>query len=221
MSCNIVIAVDGPAGAGKSTIARDLAVRLNLKYLDTGAMYRAITLFVLENGIDPKDKLSIKFFLDQIDIDMKTDKDGFNRTYLNGDDVTEKIRRPNVSKAVSYVADNYDVREFLVSKQREIGKTGAVVDGRDIGTRVFPDADIKFYLTASIEERTQRRWVELIEQGYITTKEEVKKDLLSRDQLDKNRALNPLKQADDAYLVDTTNLNREDVLNKLIKYIKE
>ncbi|OWZ82941.1 (d)CMP kinase [Natranaerobius trueperi] len=220
MSSNIVIAIDGPAGAGKSTIARNLAISLNLKYLDTGAMYRAIALYVLHKDIDPQDKDCVKSVLKKVNLDIKTKSNGNNLVFLNNQEITDEIRQPEVSKAVSYIAENFAVREFLVEMQRKIGRDGAVLDGRDIGTRIFPNADFKFYLTASIEERTQRRLCDLLKEGYNTTYNEVKQELLRRDEIDQNRTYSPLRMAEDAILLDTTNMTQKEVLSKLLERVE-
>lgn len=215
-----IVAIDGPAGAGKSTVARYTARRLGFDFLDTGAMYRAIALIALKMKINLERQKELQTLLadlkEEFKIDIFTSNSGLNKVTLNGEDISEEIRRPEVSQAVSYVANNPDVRSFLVEKQREIARgKKCVLEGRDIGTVVFPDADIKFYLTASMEERTKRRYEELKEKGYDIDFEKLMEELEDRDEKDKNRKIGALKIADDALIIDTTDYTLEEVVDRI------
>ena len=213
---NLVIAVDGPAGAGKSTIAKIIADKLNINYIDTGAMYRAVTYKVLQNNIDTTDEQAIIEVAKASEIDFKD-----NNIYLDGKILKEEIRTPEVSNNVSNVAQIKEVRYLMVDVQREIGNRSSVIlDGRDIGSYVFPNADYKFFLNASPEERGERRYKELVKKGYETTLEEVIKDVIRRDEIDSNREFAPLVKADDAIEIDTTGKSIEGVVEYLISKIK-
>ncbi|CEN78547.1 (d)CMP kinase [Paraclostridium sordellii] len=213
---NLVIAVDGPAGAGKSTIAKIVADKLNINYIDTGAMYRAITYKVLTNNIDINDENAIVEVAKNSDIDFKD-----NNIYLDGKILKEEIRTPQVSHNVSNIAQIKDVRYLMVDVQRDIGnKSSVILDGRDIGSYVFPNADYKFYLVASPEERGERRYKELIKKGYETTLDEVIKDVIRRDEIDSNREFAPLVKAKDAIEIDTTGKNIDNVVESVISKIK-
>ena len=212
----ITIAVDGYASCGKSTISRALAKKLGYIFIDSGAMYRALTLYVLQHNINPEDETAINQILPQVKIEFKHHKaEATNHTYLNGKDVEEAIRRMDVSAAVSPVAKIGLVRKTLVALQQEMGKTGGVVmDGRDIGTVVFPHAQLKIFVTASIEVRTDRRYNELISKGIQISREEVKQNLLERDYIDSHRENSPLTQAPDAMVLDTSNLSPAEQLKQ-------
>ena len=213
---NLVIAVDGPAGAGKSTIAKIVADKLNINYIDTGAMYRAITCKVLTNNIDINDENAIVEVAKNSDIDFKD-----NNIYLDGKILKEEIRTPQVSHNVSNIAQIKDVRHLMVDVQRDIGnKSSVILDGRDIGSYVFPNADYKFYLVASPEERGERRYKELIKKGYNTTLEEVINDVIRRDEIDSNREFAPLVKANDAIEIDTTGKSIDKVVESVIDKIK-
>ncbi|CEK29853.1 cytidylate kinase [[Clostridium] sordellii] len=213
---NLVIAVDGPAGAGKSTIAKIVADKLNINYIDTGAMYRAITYKVLTNNIDINDENAIVEVAKNSDIDFKD-----NNIYLDGKILKEEIRTPQVSHNVSNIAQIKDVRHLMVDVQRDIGnKSSVILDGRDIGSYVFPNADYKFYLVASPEERGERRYKELIKKGYETTLDEVINDVIRRDEIDSNREFAPLVKAKDAIEIDTTGKNIDNVVESVISKIK-
>ncbi|MBS6023361.1 MAG: (d)CMP kinase [Paeniclostridium sordellii] len=213
---NLVIAVDGPAGAGKSTIAKIVADKLNINYIDTGAMYRAITYKVLTNNIDINDENAIVEVAKNSDIDFKD-----NNIYLDGKILKEEIRTPQVSHNVSNIAQIKDVRHLMVDVQRDIGnKSSVILDGRDIGSYVFPNADYKFYLVASPEERGKRRYKELIKKGYETTLDEVINDVIRRDEIDSNREFAPLVKAKDAIEIDTTGKNIDNVVESVISKIK-
>ncbi|MFR8870316.1 (d)CMP kinase [Paraclostridium sordellii] len=213
---NLVIAVDGPAGAGKSTIAKIVADKLNINYIDTGAMYRAITYKVLTNNIDINDEKAIVEVAKNSDIDFKD-----NNIYLDGKILKEEIRTPQVSHNVSNIAQIKDVRHLMVDVQRDIGnKSSVILDGRDIGSYVFPNADYKFYLVASPEERGERRYKELIKKGYETTLDEVINDVIRRDEIDSNREFAPLVKAKDAIEIDTTGKKIDNVVESVISKIK-
>ena len=209
-----VIAIDGPAGSGKSTVARALADRLDLEYLDTGAMYRAVAYAVLRNGGDPEDHDFVANLARGIDIDVST-----HGVFVDGVDATLEIRGPSVTRAVSVVAANPEVRAELVSQQREWAerRDGGVLEGRDIGTVVFPDAALKVYLTASAEERAKRRAQEVTDLDYET----VAADLARRDALDSGRDADPLREADDAVLLDTTGLTIAQVVDRIERLLPD
>ncbi len=212
---NLVIAVDGPAGAGKSTIAKIIANRLNINYIDTGAMYRSITYKCLKNNIDINNEEEVVKLAKDTDIDFRD-----NNIYIDGNILKEEIRTMEVSNNVSNVAKIKEVRYLMVDVQREIGKRNSVIlDGRDIGSYVFPNADYKFYLVATPEERGQRRFKELKEKGYETTLEEIIKDIIKRDEIDSNREFAPLVKADDAIEIDTTGKTIDDVVESVISKI--
>ncbi len=213
---NLVIAVDGPAGAGKSTIAKIVADKLNINYIDTGAMYRAITYKVLQNNVDVNDESAIVELAKNSDIDFKD-----NNIYLDGKILKEEIRTPEVSNNVSNIAQIKDVRYLMVDVQREIGNRSSVIlDGRDIGSYVFPNADYKFFLVASPNERGERRYKELVKKGYDITLDEVIKDVIRRDEIDSNREFAPLVKANDAIEIDTTGKSIDNVVDLVINKIK-
>ncbi len=212
---NLVIAVDGPAGAGKSTIAKIIAKNLNINYIDTGAMYRAITYKCLSNNIDINNEEDIKKIAKETDIDFKN-----NNIYLDGNIVNDEIRTIEVSNNVSNVAKIKEVRYLMVDVQREIGKRNSVIlDGRDIGSYVFPNADYKFFLIATPEERGKRRHKELTEKGYEVSLEEIINDIIKRDEIDSNREFAPLVKAQDAIEIDTTGKSIEQVVQSVIEKI--
>ncbi len=215
------IAIDGPAGAGKSTVARGAAKKLGYIYVDTGALYRTVALYVLQNGRNVHDPERVKAALSDIRIELRF-VGGVQRVYLNGQDVSEEIRTPEVSMGASAVAALPCVREFLFEQQRRIAREkDCIMDGRDIGTVVLPDAQVKVFLTASAEERARRRHKELVEKGEDVPFEEVLRDVQERDYNDSHRAVAPLKQAKDAMLLDTTGMTLEESVNRLIQCIKE
>ncbi len=216
----IAIAIDGPAGAGKSSIAKVLAKRLNFIYVDTGALYRAVGYFVVSKGISTTDAEKVCECLKLIDVQLKYG-DGQQRVFINDSDVTEHIRTAEISMAASNVSAIPKVREFLFDLQQNIAKTNNVVmDGRDIGTVVLPNADVKIFLTASAEERARRRYKELVEKGQNISFEDVLADVKTRDHNDSTRATAPLKQADDAVLVDTTELDFDQSVETLYNIAK-
>lgn len=214
------IAIDGPAGAGKSTVAKRLAEILGITYIDTGAMYRALTLKGLRNGIDFNDGLGLKALAENTSISF-SQKGGEIRVYCDGKDVTEDIRSPMVSQWVSTVASDEGVREVMVRKQREMAENSSVVmDGRDITHTVLPDADFKFFLTASLKQRAKRRQKELAEKGFRVDIQELVKEIEARDKKDMQRKVGALRLTPDAVLIDTTNLDIENVLAMMLKIIR-
>ena len=216
----MIIAIDGPAGAGKSTVAKLIARRLGYLYLDTGAMYRALTLKVLQEGVDINDFKAIAALALKSSIDLINKPDGTLIVTLDGVDVSLAIRKPDITKLVSDVAKIKDVREVMLKLQRELGSRGDVVlDGRDIGTVVFPEAEKKFYLDADLSERTNRRHKELNGLGQDITLNAVELDLSNRDKIDTSREFAPLKKAEDAVYIDTTRLTIEEVVDKLLAFI--
>ncbi|MCR5778097.1 MAG: (d)CMP kinase [Lachnospiraceae bacterium] len=213
MSYNI--AIDGPAGAGKSTIAKKVAKDKGFIYVDTGAMYRAMALFMLEKKIDLNDEKAIAEMCKSADISIKYE-DGVQCVYLNGVNVNDKIRTPEVSAAASKTSVVAEVRQKLVELQQELAaRESVVMDGRDICTKVLPNADVKVFLTASVEVRAERRYKELIEKGMECNLEEIKKDIAERDHRDMTRAESPLVQAEDAELVDSSYMTIDEVVEKI------
>ena len=217
----MIIAIDGPAGSGKSTIARLIAKDKGLIYLDTGAMYRLVTLKALNKGILGNNDLNyfeeIKKLLDNLHVDIK--ENGF---YLDNVDVSEEIRKPIVSENVSDVAAIREVREKMVDLQRKFSESkNVILDGRDIGTVVFPNADLKIFLIADAKERAKRRYKELVEKGENVEIEEIYENILKRDKIDSTRKESPLKKAEDAIEVDTTSKNVEEVKNEILRMINE
>lgn len=212
-----VIAIDGPGGAGKSTIARLVAAKLGITYVDTGAMYRAAAVFLNRRKIDKDDDKSIEKAVSDMDITFSNE-----RVLLNGEDVSKKIRENDVSKMASEYSANPAVRDKLTALQRQMGKTvSLVMDGRDIGSNVFKDAKYKFYLTASPEIRAERRYKELKERGEDIEFSKILEDIKTRDDRDMNRKLNPLKIADGAALVDSTDINIDEVVEEILSNIEE
>ncbi len=217
----INVAIDGPAGSGKSTVAKALARDYNILYLDTGAMYRACALRALKEGANIEDEREVVDALRDMELDIEY-RDGVQHTMLGGEDVSEKIREPQVSMAASTVSKHASVRMRMAEKQREIAsKMSCVLDGRDIGTFVLPDADFKFFLTASPEVRAKRRYDELTAKGYTVDFEELKREIVKRDEQDAGRALAPLKQAEDAVLVDTSDMTIGEVVAAVKKQMQE
>ena len=214
------IALDGPAGAGKTSIAKSVAKTLDILYLDTGAMYRVVGYKAMQMGIDTLDEQRVSELAENIDLDVKY-ADGKQLMFLEGKDISSLIREPDVSINASNASKHKRVREHMVKLQREIAsKTDVVVDGRDIGTYVLPNAEHKFYITASIDERAKRRHKQLLEKGVETDLEELKKEISARDYQDMNREFAPLKAADDASIIDTTDLTFEEALNTVLNKIK-
>lgn len=214
------IAIDGPAGAGKSTLARKIAEKLGILYIDTGAMYRALTWKALNDKVNLKDKKILRELADNTSITLTYD--GVLKTYCDEHEVTEVIRSPEVSRWVPVIAADEGVRQVMVSKQQQIAReTSVVMDGRDIGLCVLPDADFKFYLTASLEERARRRAKEMVIQGYRVDFEEVKDEIRGRDQSDSQREVGALKVLPDSIIIDTSDLNADEVVDKVLSIIAE
>lgn len=210
------IAIDGPSGAGKSTLARMTAKKYGLIYFDTGALYRSVGHFALQNGVMSKDEEKIAGLLPKIRIEMRYDEDGLQRTFLNGNDVTDAIRLPQASIYASDVSAMAPVRAFLLSMQREMAeKYDVIMDGRDIGTVVIPNAGLKIFLTAAPEIRARRRFDELIGKNIKTVYEDVLRDILYRDKNDSERSAAPLKAADDAVIIDTTHMTLDECLSAI------
>ncbi len=219
---NIAIAIDGPAGAGKSTIAKLAAKELSFIYVDTGALYRAIGLSAYRNNIGSKDAKSILSMLKDTKIELAFNEKGEQVVLLNSEDVSDFIRTPEISMYASDVSAIPEVRAFLLDLQRNMAKTNNVImDGRDIGTVVLPNAKIKIFLTASAEVRAKRRYDELIEKGMDVKYEDILQDVITRDYNDSHREIAPLKPADDSIIVDTSELNLEQSVEKLISIMKE
>ncbi len=220
MSKKLIIAIDGPSGSGKSTIAKYLADQINATYIDTGAMYRAITYIAMRDGI-VDDKEKVIDFVRNVNLEIKYDK-GLTRVFVNGEEVTDRIRSAEVNSKVSDISTIPEVREELVKIQRELGEKETVVaEGRDTSTVVFPNADIKVFLTASLDTRADRRLKEYLDNGVEATYEEVKESLANRDRIDSGRKVSPLRKADDAFEIDSTSMSVNDELNFLLKTIKE
>ena len=214
----MIIAIDGPSGAGKSTLGRMLARALNLLYIDTGSMYRAVALAVMESSISATDDVAVGSLAGRVDIDLRGDPDSLRLT-LGGVDVTDLIRSEEITDLSSIISTIPEVRRAMVARQREMGERGAVLNGRDIGTVVFPDADVKFFLTAVPQERATRRFNEERAQDPNADFEETFADMAERDRRDSTRADSPLKAADDAIIVDSTGLTIDEVFHQLMKAI--
>lgn len=220
MKRDMIVAIDGPAGSGKSTVSKRVAKKLDLLYLDTGAMYRALTLKVMRSNIDSEDAPSIIKVACKTEINLTLQPGEDIKVFLDGEDISGAIRTPEVTEEVKYIARIPEVRARMVQIQRRIaGRTGAVVEGRDIGTVVLPDADFKFYLDATEEERARRRFKELKEMGMDVVFDEIKSDVKKRDDSDMSRKVAPLKKAEDAICIDTTGMSIEEVVGKIISYI--
>lgn len=215
----MIITIDGPAGTGKTTIARLVAQKLGFAYFDTGAMYRSVTYGLLKNGILATDNQKVKAFLDEFKFTIK-EVDGQKRYFANDEDVTDQIRQPEVTKKVSEVSALAEVRQKLVFVQRQFGQeSNSVFEGRDMGSFVFPQADVKIFLTARAAVRAERRYLELKAKHDNLNQPEVLKELIERDQMDSNREISPLKQAEDALLIDTSDKTIEDVVNDVMTVI--
>ena len=218
----VSVAIDGPSGAGKSTLARGAAAELGYLYVDTGAIYRTIGYYAHTHNMDPKDGQAVVAALPQVHVELTYGDDGLQHMLLNGQDVTKEIRLPEISLCASAVSAHPGVRAFLLEMQRELARThNVIMDGRDIGTVVLPDADVKIFLTASPEARARRRMLELEQRGTPEPYEKILKEIEQRDWDDTHRAAAPLRQAEDAVLLDTTELNFEESREALLKLIRE
>ena len=218
---SINIAIDGPAGAGKSTIAKKLAQKLGYVYVDTGAMYRAMAYYFLQQGIDKTDEAAINAAVDGADVTIRY-VDGAQQVLLNGEDVTGSLRSEQVGNMASNTSVYPAVRIKLVALQQKLAQTtNVIMDGRDIGTCVLPDAQVKIYLTASVGTRAKRRYDELVEKGEEPDLEKIEADIEERDYRDMHREMSPLRQADDAVLVDSSEMNIEQVVSAILEIVKE
>jgi len=217
-----VIAIDGPAGAGKSTIAKIVARKLGYLYIDTGAMYRAITWKVLKENIPLDDVDAIVSLAEKTKLELKISPSGRLKILVDGKDVSSDIRKESISKRTNEIASIGGVRNILRHKQQEMGAAGqgVVMEGRDIGTCVFPDAGYKFYLDASIDERARRRYYQLLKKGEKVNLARIKKAIAERDYKDKNRGINPLRQAEDAVVIDSTHLTLKEVAKVILDYVR-
>ena len=220
MPRSLIIAIDGPSGSGKSTLGRMLARELGLLYIDTGSMYRAVALAVIESTLNESDDVAVGSLAEKIDIDLGGDPDSLHVT-LDGRDVSDRIRDEDVTHVSSIVSTIPAVRRAMVRRQRELGKRGAVMNGRDIGTVVFPDADIKFYLDAAIEERAERRLAEEREHNPAATYEQTLADITGRDARDKTRTDSPLVTANDAIVIDSTGKPIEEVFADMMSVVRQ
>ncbi len=219
---HVSVAIDGPAGAGKSTISKAVAKELGFVYVDTGAMYRAVALYAIQRGVDTKNSDGrLVELLDDIEIDIAF-RDGTQHIFLNGRDVSEEIRKPDVSIGSSNVAVVPEVRIKLVELQRKLAsKASVIMDGRDIGTYVLPGADVKIFLTAAVEDRAKRRYDEMVQKGMPCDFEVVKEDICYRDKNDSSREFAPLRQAEDAMLIDTSGNTLDQSIEMILNFIKE
>ena len=215
-----IVALDGPAGSGKSTTAKILAARLGYQYLDTGAMYRALTWFAAQNGVAPSDGNKLSVLAGSVSIEFKTEEE-VNRVFINGTEVTTEIRTPMVTQLVSEVSAHSGVRKVMVDKQREMGAEGDVVaEGRDTTTVVFPQADIKVYFDCDVQTRAQRRLIDMARMGIPTSLEEQVAEIERRDKYDSERRHSPLRRAKDAHVVDTTNITIEEQVERVFTLLK-
>lgn len=224
-----IVAMDGPAGSGKSTLAREIAKQIGFNYLDTGSYYRAFTLYFHRMYKKEKNKESFSKWIEnknlanefsKISIQTEFISDGANKTFLNSEDVSDEIRLLEVTEEIKYLAPLREVRDFVNQSLHELSKKyKLIMDGRDIGTEVFPDAKFKFYITASIDVRAQRRYQELVEKGISVQLEQLKEDIIRRDKSDRERKIAPLRKADDAILIDTTQLSKNVVINNILSQI--
>ena len=221
MSSIYSVAVDGPSGAGKSTLSKAVAKELGIVYVDTGAIYRTIGYYVFTRGIDPKDGEAVAAVLPQVQVDMRYGADGLQRMYLGGEDVTEKIRLPEISMYASAVSAIPAVRAFLLEMQRDMARRSSVImDGRDIGTVVLPQAQVKIFLCADVQVRAKRRTLELEQRGTPKPYEQVLEEMEQRDWADSHRAAAPLRPAEDAVIVDTTNMDFDQSKEAILQVIR-
>lgn len=218
----VSVAIDGPAGAGKSTIARRVAAELGYLYVDTGAIYRTVGLYARRTETDPRNEQAVSDLLPSLQVELRVEADGIQHMYLNGEDVTGEIRAPEISRYASAVSALPAVRSFLLEMQRALARTqNVVMDGRDIGTVVLPEATVKIFLTADPKVRALRRWKELQEKGSSDSFEQVLQEVEQRDYADSHRAIAPLRQAEDAILVDTSALTLEESIAVMLRTVKE
>ncbi len=221
MKKRIVIAIDGPSSAGKGTVAKIVAQKLGFSYLDTGAMYRCVALTLKNNEVDINDDTKISEILNNTKIRLSSDNNKSLKVELNGKDVSKEIRTPEISRLSSDIATKISVRSFLTKLQREFAQNSNIVaEGRDMGTQVFPDANVKFFIDASVEVRTNRRYLQLQQAGIKTDIENLRKDIQNRDYQDKNREIAPLHPAINAVIIDTTNLEIDQVVDIILKRTK-
>src|ERR1044072_5974072 len=220
MTVPLIIAIDGPSGSGKSTLGRMLARALGLLYMDTGSMYRAVALAVIESTVNETDDVAVGSLAERIDVDLAGDPDSLSVS-LNGRDVSERIRDEDVTHVSSIISTIPAVRRAMVQRQRELGARGAVMNGRDIGTVVFPNANVKFFLDAAIEERAERRLAEEREHNASATYDQTLADITERDRRDTTRVDSPLLAADDAIVVDSTGMAIDDVFQKMVAIVTE
>lgn len=215
------IAIDGPCGAGKSSVSDDVAKKLDIMHLDSGAMYRAVGLYMLRNNVDVKDLSAVEARMDEVEIDVKYEN-GDQKTYLMGEDVSKLIRTQEAGDAASAVSKGAYVRKKMVERQQALSKgVSLLVDGRDAGTCILPDATLKIFLTADVRERARRRYDERVGKGELCDYEEVLKECIERDHNDMTRAVSPLIQAEDAVVVDSTNMTQAEVVDEIIRLLKE
>lgn len=215
------IAIDGPAGAGKSTIAKELAQKLGFVYIDTGALYRSLTWQAIQKGISPADIVSLEKLANNNNIYFKQEN-GTQRVICNGKDITEDIRHPEVTALVSQISAHTRIREIMVKKQQEMADAlDVVMDGRDIGECVLPKADYKFFLTANLEERLKRRLKELQSKGFQINEAELKQEIINRDAIDSSREFGSLKMLEDSIVIDSSNFSIAELLNKILSFIRE
>lgn len=220
MTGKFTVAIDGPAGAGKSTVAKKVARRLGFLYVDTGAMYRAVTLMALKEGIDLNNLNALTVLAQTLKIDLVPDRDNETKVFVNQAEITREIREPEISRCVSLVARVPGVRREMVRRQREMAVAGKVVmEGRDIGTVVLPQADLKFYVTASPRERARRRANELLAKGYPVDLEQLVLEIAERDHIDSTREVDPLKPAPDAEIIDCSGMDAEQVVNLIVERV--
>ncbi|HSA32034.1 MAG TPA: (d)CMP kinase [Candidatus Omnitrophota bacterium] len=217
-----VVAIDGPAGAGKSTVAKRLAVRLNFSYLDTGAMYRSVTLKAMRQGVPLDNEDALAHMAKNTRLDLRGNPQSGLKVFLDGEDVSDEIRTPEVTNQTFYIARAPKVRAVMVELQRAIGSgTDVVIEGRDIGTVVFPEARFKFYLDASVEERAERRFKEFREKGKEIALAQVIEDVRKRDETDFNRSVGPLRKAEDAVVIDSTRMSIDEVVEAMARHVEK
>jgi CMP/dCMP kinase len=215
---SINIAIDGPSASGKSTVAKELCKRLNYIHLDTGAMYRCVAKYALDNGIDLNDQTSVESVLNKVNIKLTSD----GKVFLNSKEVTNDIRTDEISQGASIVSTYKNVREYLVALQQKMAENkGFIMDGRDIGTVVLPNAELKIFMTASAHERAKRRYLENQKRGIDSNLEELEKEIAERDYRDTHREISPLKKAEDAIEIDTSDINKMEVVERIMKLITD